>query len=119
MTPAARAADLARTHGLTPDALVVHAGADGTELLVEFRRLGCRVLALDSAAPAAAAGIDALTTPLTPAAARLVRDRYGPVALLLAASDVPPAVASICLSTDGVFVVLRDQTELPSLARAA
>ncbi|MBN9522657.1 hypothetical protein J0H58_29730 [bacterium] len=98
-----RAADIVRDYGLRPDDLVVHTGGDGSGLLADLRGLGCRVLVLD---PDGGTGgrIDTLRTTLTPAAARLIRDRYGPVALLLAAADVPLAVASACLAPGGAVV---------------
>jgi hypothetical protein len=78
------AADLVREYGLKPDDLVVHSGAGGVELLRELRRLGCRVLRLNPTAEAWDGDVDTLRTTLTPAAERLIRERYGPVSLLLA-----------------------------------
>jgi hypothetical protein len=110
-------AELVRDYRLKPDDLVVRVGGGGSELLVELRRLGCRVLALDPAAPATNTGIDTLRTSLTPAVARLVRERYGAVQLLLAGADVPAAVAAACLTADGV--VVRSGVGPAPLARAA
>ncbi len=98
-----RAAEIVRDHGLRPGDLVVDTGGVGGEVLADLRGLGCRVLALDPNG-VVGGGIDTLRTSLTPAVAQLVRDRYGPVALLLAAADVPLAVASACLAPDGVVV---------------
>lgn len=97
-------ADLIRTHGLKPDDLVVLAGSRRTEVLAELRRYGCRVLAVHPTGRVTDPAIDTLRTPLTPAAARLIRDRYGPVRLLLADVDVAPDVRAVCLSADGVVV---------------
>lgn len=77
-------ADLIRDYGLTPDDLVVHAGGGGVELLHELRRFGCRVLRLDPAAVGWEGDVDTLRVELTPAAEKSVRDRYGPVSLVLA-----------------------------------
>jgi hypothetical protein len=108
-----RAADLVRDYALRPDDLVVHTGGGAGELLAGLRGLGCRVLALDPSGRCGG-GIDTLRTTLTPAAARLVRERYGPVALLLATADVPVAVASMCMAPGGVVV-----TEVVGSRRAA
>jgi hypothetical protein len=105
VSPAARAADLVSTLRLGPDDLVV-AAAGGATVLAELRRLGCRVLAVDPAGDWGDAGIDTVRTPLTPAVARVVRDRYGPAAVLLVEADVPPAVAAACLAAGGAVVRL-------------
>ena len=106
-------ADLVRDPGLKPDDLVVHAGGGGLGLLRELHQVGCRVLAIDPSG--AVSDIDTLRAGFTPAIARLVRERYGAVRLLLAASDVPLAVASACLAPGGVVVV----TGAGELKRAA
>ncbi len=79
-------ADLIREYGLKPDDLVVQAG--GCELLRELREFGCRVLALDPNALGWDDGIDTLRASLTPAVERLVRERYGPVTLMLSNGSV-------------------------------
>ncbi|MFO0801058.1 MAG: hypothetical protein U0804_26625 [Gemmataceae bacterium] len=76
-------ADLIREHGLQPNDLVVHAGAGGVELLSALRGYGCRVLRLDPAAAGWDADIDTLRAELSPAVERLVRERYGPLAVVL------------------------------------
>ncbi|HEX4611318.1 MAG TPA: hypothetical protein VH092_24205 [Urbifossiella sp.] len=119
MSPAATAAALVRDHALKADDLVVHVGCGGAGLLAALRALGCRVLAFDPAGPAAATGIDALRTAFAPAAARLVRDRYGPAKLLLAAAALPPAVTSICLAPDGVAVIVGGPAVADPLRQAA
>ncbi|QDU21557.1 hypothetical protein [Urbifossiella limnaea] len=81
-------ADLIREHGLRPNDLVVHAGAGGVELLSELRGYGCRVLRLDPDAVGWDADVDTLRAELSPAVERLVRERYGPAALVLVAGVV-------------------------------
>lgn len=76
-------AELVRDYDLKPDDLVVHAGAGGVELLCGLRQLGCRVLRIDPAAGAWDGDIDTLRAAPTPAVIRLVRERYGPVSLLI------------------------------------
>jgi len=85
------AADLVRVYGLKPDDLVVHAGAGGVEVLRELREYGCRVLRLDPDAVGWDGDIDTLRVARTPPVERLVRERYGPAALWLAAESVQPA----------------------------
>ena len=99
------AADLLRVYGLKPDDLVVQAGAGPVGVLRELHRFGCRVLAVDPSGRVADPAIDTLRTTLTPTAARVVRDRYGPVRLLLADADVAPEVRTTCLAADGEVVV--------------
>lgn len=82
------AAELVRDYGLKPNDLVVHAGAGGVELLRDLRQLGCRALRLDPDAVGWDGDIDTLRAAFTPAVERLVRERYGPVALLLAGGVV-------------------------------
>jgi hypothetical protein len=77
------AADLVRAYGLKPDDLVVHAGAGGVEVLRELREYGCRVLRLDPDAVGWDGDIDTLRVARTPAVERLVRERYGPVSMLI------------------------------------
>lgn len=115
MSPAARAAELVSTYRLKPDDLVVIAGVGGAAVLAELHRFGCRVLAVDPAGDWGDAGIDTLRTVLTPAVARVVRDRYGPAALLLVETEVSPAIATACLAPDGTGAPLM----VAPVARAA
>ena len=116
------AANLVRRYSLSAADLVVEVGSGAGEYLRAIQSLGPRVLGIEpdvqSMAKAWSAGVDTIAVRFGPGAAEYVRDKYGPVKLLLA-RNVPPggeefaklvAAGARCLAADGAIAILGSGT---------
>ena len=111
------AARLVERHRLTATDLVVEVGSGDGSLLRAVRALGPRVLGVEPAAQqlsrAFQAGVDTLRAAFDPAAAEVIRRRYGPARVVIARklpirSGNPAAfrtAAALCLAPDGVLLL--------------
>lgn len=115
--PADLAARLVERYGLTAADLVVEVGSGDGAMLREVRALGPRVLGVEVAAGLLArafgVGVDTLRAAFDPAAAELIRRRYGPARVVVSGrlpvrSGSPAgflAAVSACLAPGGLLLL--------------
>jgi hypothetical protein len=112
------AVDLVRRYGLTAADLVVQVGSGTGGFLRSVQTCGARVLGLEpdmqSMARAWADGVDTLAVHFGTGTAEYIREKYGPVKLIVARGVKPGseefsrlvAAGSRCLAADGAIAIL-------------
>lgn len=111
------ASDLVRRYALSTADLVVQIGSGSGGFLQAVQSCGTRVLGIEpdmhEMARAWAVGVDTLAVHFGPGTAEYVREKYGPVKLILARSVKPGteefgrlvAAGSRCLAANGVIAI--------------
>lgn len=109
---------LVRRYGLAPADLVLEVGSGTGSLLAALRAAGVRVLGIEPdmrrMAEAWAGGVDTLAVQFGSGAAEYVREKYGPVKLLVTRQVKPGgdefsrlvAAATRCLDPNGAIAIL-------------
>lgn len=109
---------LVRRYGLAPEDLVLEVESGAGSLLAALRSCGVRVLGIEPdmrrMAEAWANGVDTLAVEFGSGAAEYVREKYGPVKLVVARQVKPGgeefsrlvAAATRCLAANGAIAIL-------------